>query len=142
MGSFWMIAEEKIREALRRGDFDHLPGTGKPLHLEDDDRVPQDWRLAYHLLQTNGLTLPWIAEGREIEDDWQALLSRTRATVSSSMVQSLGEEEKQDFLKQVAGLNQRIRHFNLSVPLERFQRRLLDGERELARIVQKDEGTD
>ena len=141
MGSFWMIAEEKIREAMRRGDFDHLPGTGKPLYLEDDERVPRDWRLTFHLLRTNGLTPPWIAEGREIDEDWQALVGCTHAKVSSSS-RGLREEDKQDFLKQVASLNRRIRHFNLSVPLERFQKRLLDGERELARIVQEDEGTD
>lgn len=142
MSGLWMIAEQKIREAMRRGDFDHLPGKGQPLRLEDDERVPQDWRLAFHLLRANDLTLPWIAEGKEIEDDCQALLSRMRGRVPFSPAQSLPEEDKEEFLKEVAVLNQRIRHFNLSVPLARFQKRLLDGEHELARIVQGDEGTD
>ncbi len=28
--------EEQIQEAVARGEFDNLPGTGKPLNLEDD----------------------------------------------------------------------------------------------------------
>ncbi len=33
--------EEKIREAIARGEFDHLPGAGKPLDLSDAD--DPDW---------------------------------------------------------------------------------------------------
>ncbi|MGE5312114.1 MAG: DUF1992 domain-containing protein, partial [Nitrospirota bacterium] len=29
------IAEERILEAQRRGEFDNLPGHGKPLQLDD-----------------------------------------------------------------------------------------------------------
>ncbi len=33
--------EDKIRQAIARGDFDNLPGAGKPLHLSDVD--DPDW---------------------------------------------------------------------------------------------------
>lgn len=49
------IAEEKIREAIEAGDFDGLPGAGKPLELEDDSRVPEHLRAAYRLLKNAGL---------------------------------------------------------------------------------------
>ena len=35
MWMFLNIAEEKIRQAIRNGDLDHIPGKGKPLQLED-----------------------------------------------------------------------------------------------------------
>ena len=35
------IAERKIREAMERGEFDDLPGQGKPLKLGDRD--PNWW---------------------------------------------------------------------------------------------------
>jgi len=35
------IAERKVREAMERGEFDDLPGQGKPLDL--DDRDPDWW---------------------------------------------------------------------------------------------------
>jgi hypothetical protein len=55
-----------IREAMERGEFDDLPGAGKPLDLSGYD-VANEWRLAYHVLKQAGETLPWIALGTEID---------------------------------------------------------------------------
>ncbi|WP_342663312.1 DnaJ family domain-containing protein [Paenibacillus daejeonensis] len=49
------IVEEKIQEALRRGEFNNLPGSGKPLKLEDDSAVPQELRASYKLLKNAGV---------------------------------------------------------------------------------------
>jgi hypothetical protein len=54
MEIFARIAEEKIREAMKNGDFESLPGYGKPLRLEDDSQVPSDLRLAYKILKNAG----------------------------------------------------------------------------------------
>lgn len=51
---FDKLAEERIREAIDRGDFDDLPGKGKPLDLEDDRHLPDDLRLAYKILKNAG----------------------------------------------------------------------------------------
>ena len=48
------IAEQKIREALDRGDFDNLPGAGKPLVLEDLSHLPPELRMAYTILKNSG----------------------------------------------------------------------------------------
>ena len=45
MLDFEAIAEQRIRDALARGEFDHLPGAGKPLQLDDDSLIPEDQRL-------------------------------------------------------------------------------------------------
>lgn len=58
------IAEERIAEAMEKGDFDNLPGKGKPLDLEDDSRVPEDLRLAYKVLKNAGMSPPEL-EGRK-----------------------------------------------------------------------------
>ena len=58
---FQRIAEQRILEAQRNGDFDNLPGKGKPLRLEDLSWVPEDLRIAYHLLK-NAHVLPPEAE--------------------------------------------------------------------------------
>src|SRR6266540_6048385 len=58
---FQRIAEQRILEAQRNGDFDNLPGKGKPLVLEDLSTVPEDLRIAYHLLK-NAHVLPPEAE--------------------------------------------------------------------------------
>jgi len=48
-------------EAQRRGDFDDLPGKGKPLQLEDLSWLPEDLRIGYHILK-NAHVLPPEAE--------------------------------------------------------------------------------
>lgn len=49
------IAEARIRDAMARGDFDDLPGKGKPLELEDLTGVPDDLRAGYLLLKNAGV---------------------------------------------------------------------------------------
>lgn len=57
MNGFHRIVEEKILEAQRAGAFDNLPGKGKPLELEDQTFVPEELRIAYHILK-NAHVLP------------------------------------------------------------------------------------
>ncbi len=49
-----LIAERKIAEAVERGDFDDLPGRGRPLAIEEDPLVPEDLRMAYRILKNAG----------------------------------------------------------------------------------------
>ncbi len=51
---FLNIAEEKIRQAIRNGDLDHIPGKGKPLQLEDLSMVPPELRMSYKILKKRG----------------------------------------------------------------------------------------
>jgi hypothetical protein len=51
------VAEQRILEAQRKGEFDNLPGKGKPLELEDLSWVPEDLRISYHVLK-NAHVLP------------------------------------------------------------------------------------
>ncbi|MFH0809577.1 MAG: DnaJ family domain-containing protein [Pseudomonadota bacterium] len=67
------IAERRIREAMERGEFDHLEGRGKPLSLEDDSGVPEDLRLAYKILKNAGCLPPELELKREIRQMEEAL---------------------------------------------------------------------
>jgi len=49
------VADEKIKEAMRRGEFDHLPGKGKPLPPDDMAGVPEELRLGFKLLKNAGM---------------------------------------------------------------------------------------
>ena len=48
------LAEQKIAEAVSRGELDDLPGQGEPLNLDEDPLVPEDLRLAYRILKNAG----------------------------------------------------------------------------------------
>ena len=54
MFAFELIAERKIEEAAARGEFDGLPGEGRPLDLDDDALVPEDLRMACRILKNAG----------------------------------------------------------------------------------------
>lgn len=60
------IAEERIREAQARGEFDALPGRGRPLTLDDDAHVPEELRMAWRVLKNAGCLPPELEAEREI----------------------------------------------------------------------------
>ena len=63
-----LIAEQRIAEAIERGELSNLPGAGKPLELDDDALIPQDLRLAYRVLKNAGFAPPEVEQRREIHD--------------------------------------------------------------------------
>ncbi|MFH2104192.1 MAG: DUF1992 domain-containing protein [Chloroflexota bacterium] len=50
-----------IQEAIARGEFDNLPGKGKPVDLSDYFNTPEEVRLAYSVLKSADV-LPEEAE--------------------------------------------------------------------------------
>ncbi|MCQ2010873.1 MAG: DnaJ family domain-containing protein [Sporolactobacillus sp.] len=69
MGIIEIMAEEKIQEGLKAGAFDHLPGKGKPLVLEDLSAVPKDLRAGYKVLKNAGM----LPEELQIKKDMVTL---------------------------------------------------------------------
>lgn len=74
MGVIDWLVENKISEALARGELDDLPGAGRPLALDDDALVPEDLRLAYRILKNAGFVPPEVEARREIADLERLLL--------------------------------------------------------------------
>lgn len=64
--AFNKIAEKKILEAMDNGEFDDLPGKGKPLQLEDDSHIPMDIRLGHKILKNAGCLPPELELRKEI----------------------------------------------------------------------------
>jgi DnaJ family protein C protein 28 len=62
------IVEEQIRAAQARGEFDNLPGSGRPLQL-DVNPWTGDRALAYSLLKAHHIAPPEIERGREVDAD-------------------------------------------------------------------------
>lgn len=66
MEIFTIIAEQRIREAMERGEFNNLSGKGRPLKLEDDSSVPDELRLSYKVLKNAGCVPPELEHRKEI----------------------------------------------------------------------------
>ncbi|WP_342440050.1 DnaJ family domain-containing protein [Paenibacillus sp. FSL L8-0436] len=55
MGMLSWLAEQRIQEAMRSGEFEDLPGSGKPLELEDLSGVPEELRMSFKIMKNAGL---------------------------------------------------------------------------------------
>ena len=63
---FQKIVEERIKMAQREGEFDDLPGAGKPLVFDGGANVPEDLRIAYKMLKNADCLPPEIELKNEI----------------------------------------------------------------------------
>ncbi|GAB6127029.1 DnaJ family domain-containing protein [Humidesulfovibrio idahonensis] len=71
------IAEERIKKALEQGEFDDLPGRGKPLDLDDDAHVPPELKMAWRVLKNAGCLPPELEAEREIHTALELLEAMT-----------------------------------------------------------------
>ncbi|MEW6698422.1 MAG: DnaJ family domain-containing protein [Bacillota bacterium] len=55
MDIFALMAENKIRESIEKGELKNLPGSGKPLEIEDLSHIPHELRASYRLLKNAGV---------------------------------------------------------------------------------------
>ncbi len=64
---FDKLVEERIKNAQKKGDFNNLPESGKPLDLDDNSCVAEDLRLAYKILKNADFVPPEIEIKNEIK---------------------------------------------------------------------------
>ena len=83
---FDLIAEQRIAEAMQRGEFDDLPGAGEPLALDDDPLIPEDLRMAYRILKNAGYVPPELEAHKEIRrlEDLLATLAEGEAATRAA----------------------------------------------------------
>jgi Domain of unknown function (DUF1992) len=125
------LAEQKIKDAMALGEFDNLPGAGRPQDLTDDASTPAEWRLAYRVLKNNNLALPWMERRKELEADRETLRARVLSHVRSA--HGGGDPSELEPLRELASeLNSKLRMHNVEVPLPQLQAPLFDIDREVA----------
>jgi hypothetical protein len=65
--------EEMIKQAIARGEFDNLPGAGKPLDLDAYFNTPEDLRMAFSMLRSNNFVPEEVEMLKEIDALREAL---------------------------------------------------------------------
>ncbi len=63
---FEKIVESRIQKAKQNGEFNNLPGSGKPLVYTEDCFVPEELRLAYKILKNADCLPPEIELKKQI----------------------------------------------------------------------------
>lgn len=129
-------SDEIIRRAMQEGAFDNLPGKGKPLNLEVNPHEPEEWRLTYRMLHSNGYTLPWLELRKEIEES----LEKARQEIRDSWQR--GDKNRWDarlieFQRQIEALNKQIFQYNLQAPSTQFHRPMIDWVKEIEAVQQR-----
>ncbi len=74
---FDQLAEQHIQEASKQGEFEQLPGHGRPLELDDDSQIPEELRAGYRLLKNAGFLPPELQLRKDIESAETLLLGIT-----------------------------------------------------------------
>jgi hypothetical protein len=92
------FAEQKIREAIEKGELDNLPGKGKPLQLEDYSHIPEELRAGYKILKNAGL----LPEEMDIQ--------KAIAALEQALEENQPEEAKDRLRKK---LKEKKLHFNI-----------------------------
>lgn len=87
-----ILAERRILEALDNGEFDNLPGKGKPLPPDNLALVPADRRAAYKILRNSGQLPVEIDLKKEIAALEQALADCGPGDERSRLSRKLAEK--------------------------------------------------
>jgi hypothetical protein len=113
------LIEHKIREAMQRGEFDNLPGSGQPLQLEDDSHLPDDLRIAYKILKNADCLPPEVQLRKDIRKTEELLA---------------GIQDTQEKYRQIKKLNFMIMKLNT---MRRVSPLLEENQHYYARVVDK-----
>lgn len=65
---FDILAEQRIRDAIERGDLDNLPGAGRPLAFDDDPLLSPEQRMINRILKNAGFTPREVILRKEIAE--------------------------------------------------------------------------
>lgn len=148
--------EDHIHQAIQEGKFDDLPGKGRPLILDDNPLADPDWRMAHHMLQSSGFTLPWIEKRQEIDAalekarqelrrawEWRSRASQggfsasqaDHLTVDYRPAEREWQRALERFRAQVTEINRKLFSYNLEVPSSQFQRLPVSFEHEVETLT-------
>jgi hypothetical protein len=83
--------EQRIREAIERGEFDNLPGKGKPLDLEAYFNTPEDLRMAFAMLKSNEFVPEEVEMLKEIKQLRADVAAATDETERAALIKKLNE---------------------------------------------------
>ena len=91
--------ETKIKAAMAEGEFDNLPGKGKPLDLKGYIETPEHVRAAYHILKNAG----YVPEEVRLKKEMELIKEKIKLCKS--------EAEKDKLNKELADISQQFNFY-------------------------------
>ena len=147
------LVGELIAQAVKRGEFDNLEGTGQPLDLAVN-AFEGDLHMAHKILKDNGFAPYWIELGKDIdalrlkfEKEADYFRRYTRIVGSEKRSQAAlkqYEHKKERFYSQsrerLVEISHKILDYNLHCPVTRLHRTNINVEAEMTNLFEDVEG--
>ncbi|KAK7110342.1 dnaJ homolog subfamily C member 28-like [Littorina saxatilis] len=137
------MVEDMIQESMKRGDFNNLPGQGKPLEYSPHNPfVDTTTHNINKILVNNGFAPEWIMLQSEIRKE----IHQARQTIAiihykldnksrSSKDVKMWKASVTKFNQQISEVNIKINKYNLIVPILNKQKIPYNAERELKKVL-------
>lgn len=136
-GDWQGLVEQRIQEGMEQGLFDNLRGMGKPLNLDEDQFVPDEMKMAFRLLRSNGLAPLWVELNKEIREDIARMVRMREHVHSRADLNAIEREHlRRDYLRRIEDINGKIINYNIVAPSSQVHLGLLIVEDELAKFDQ------
>lgn len=143
--SYRRVAEQLIEEAMARGEFDDVPGKGKPLDLRPTEGDRQGTWAIEHVLSEGNFKPEWIEDRKDIEEKLaEARRSLARVWLwrqdalargeGYAMIARQWDRAVAVFRDEVDKLNKRIRDYNLKAPTPAVHLRVINPQWEIAAV--------
>ena len=117
------VAERKIQEAMEAGEFDNLPGKGKPLDLDVNPFEPAHLRAVNRLLKNSRALPDWLQMQKDIEHEIALLATAKERTLRSlrhaanaSSRHRIAERFRGEYREKLDVINTLILKYNFIVP--------------------------
>lgn len=149
-----LLSDERIRAARARGEFDNLPGRGKPLQEDPLMNNPFVDRTEYFLnriIQRNGAAPPWIIMQQEVDTEVSSIRQHMSSALKrcihevaeefsvvdkSNLTKQFNKLERSYYDKEIARINKRLRSYNVMCP-EPVRKQLLELDKEIQFVFDK-----
>jgi len=130
------LIDKLITRAREAGQFDNLPGTGRPLAHDDESLVPDDLRAAFRMLKNAGFAPPWVEARRDIDAERARIAGwLLDANQRWARLNAAGRERlRREYHTMLTALQRQIISHNLTLPPSAGQIEGLRLEEELRKL--------
>ncbi|KAM2242427.1 hypothetical protein ACFX1S_009385 [Malus domestica] len=140
------VVEQRIWHSMEAGQFENLPGKGKPLNLSSNPHADPAEDTLYRILSKNGCAPQWVELNKEIRSqvlEWRIALKKACASKNCNGGGDGGDQSKwveaSEALKlQVKQINNKVLQYNLMAPFGR-QMFGLNWDKELDRLKSEEQ---
>ncbi|MFW0778618.1 DUF1992 domain-containing protein [Rossellomorea marisflavi] len=116
-----LMSEQRIRKAYEEGEFNELPGLGKPMDLNDDAGIPEELKMAHRMMKNAG----YSTEEAGLKQEMMRIEDLIRTCEDDVEAKSLHRELNEKVLKYNAMLSKKRVKTNSSV-FKDYQRSIED----------------